>query len=606
MAGRVDGCRERVARGVEVTAQVISMSGDPFRDLPAPTVRDILESKGWSGLVLDRGGLALDLGELVVVVATGRAGAVALARLVGAHGSLPTAPGWRDMPIGAEAEVRDVLVFRRAKGEALPNAVNLHGAVPCVSVLAVGRQMIPPSVSGGVQMRFARDGHPSTTRLPELPSWLAEMARDPAAAARAWGTSRPSRDEVKSLAEWERELTMHRGRPAPTFANACTILRAAPWAAGRCVFDELVQGPTWEGKALTEGLLGRIRERCERELGAAFSAEVLRGALQTVAEERRVHPVREYLSGLRWDGTPRLDAVAGSILGATDPLAATMVRRFMVGAVARVRKPGCKLDTALVLVGPQGARKSTFYQVLGGAWFTDTHVDLGSKDAYLQLAGAWIVEWGEIERVTGKRGADEIKSFLSSRLDRFRPPYGRAIVEVPRSCVLVGSTNQTTFLDDDTGSRRFWCVRVAARVDTDTLLAWRDQLWAEAVEAFESGEPWWLDGDDETARAADAEQHSIEDAWTQAVLRFTAKEALREDFTAAEVLSGALDVAKRDHDRTSVARVGRILRAAGWDRRKHRPLRDGVRGDPVWCWFRPGSSQKAFFADDGGADAPEP
>lgn len=561
---------------------------DPFGDLDAATVAEVLRSKGWQGVAASAAGLSLELGELVVVVATGKVGERALERLTGAHGALPPAPRWVDP---SAEEPRTVRVFRRPAAVAemgLPNAPNLHGSVPGVSVLAVGRELLPGSVRGGVLLRWARDGHAATTRVQELPAWLTEMTRDPAAAARAWGTARPSPAERRALAEWERDLTQHRGRPAPTFANACTILRAAPWAAGRLVFDELVQGAAWEGKPITEGTLGRIRERCEREMGVAFGGELLRSAMQTVAEERRVHPVREYLDRVQWDGVSRLDAVAAAILGAQEPLAAVMVRRFLVGAVARIMRPGCKLDTMLVLVGPQGARKSTFFQVLGGAWFTDTHVDLGSKDVYLQLAGAWVVEWGEIERVTGRRGADEIKSFMSSRVDRFRPPYGRSIVEVPRACILVGSTNQDVFLDDETGSRRFWCVRCVGQIDVETLAQWRDQLWAEARAAFEAGEPWWLGEEHEGQRVEDAERHTSEDPWTNAVLRWVAK-TQGEDFTAAEVLKGALDVPAKDHDKHSQTRVGRILRKAKWERRKHRPFRDGTRGEPTWVWFRPES-----------------
>jgi hypothetical protein len=588
----------------------ITVKADPFGDLPTKTVREVLLSKGWAGVVEDAAGLALELGELVVVVATGKLGESNLSRLVGAHGELPPAPRYQDSPRGGDP--RTVRVFRRPAGldaMGLPNAVNLHGSVPGVSVLAVGREVIPPSSRGGVTMRWQREAHAATTPVRDLPAWLLEMTRDPAAAARAWGTAKPTGEAARVLGEWERELTMHRGRPAPTFANACTVLRSAPWCAGRLVFDELVQGPAWEGKPITEGTIGRIRERCEREMGVAFGGELLRSAMQTVAEERRVHPVREYLDRVVWDGVPRLDAVAGTILGAAEPLAAVMARRFFVGAVARVMKPGCKLDTMLVLVGPQGAKKSTFYQVLFGQWFTDTHVDLSSKDAFLQLAGSWGIEWGEIERVTGRRGADEIKSFLSSRLDRFRPPYGRSIVEVPRACVLVGSTNQDVFLDDDTGSRRFWCVRCVGSLAIDTLTAWRDQLWAEARAAFEAGEPWWLGAEDEEGRAEDADRHTSDDPWAPAVLRWV-KKTQGEDFTAAEVLKGALDVPVKDHDKHSQTRVGRILRKAKWERRKHRPFRDGTKGEPVWCWFRPEDpdaptlTQRApgAFGDHPGAD----
>jgi hypothetical protein len=111
--------------------------------------------------------------------------------------------------------------------------------------------------------------------------------------------------------------------------------------------------------------------------------------------------------------------------------------RWFLSAAARPLRPGCKVDTALVLVGPQGARKSSVFSALAGEWFSDTHVDLASKDAFLQLAGTWIMEWGEIERVTSRKGADEIKAFLSSKTDKYRPPYGRSVVEIPRSMIQV-------------------------------------------------------------------------------------------------------------------------------------------------------------------------
>lgn len=382
-----------------------------------------------------------------------------------------------------------------------------------------------------------------------------------------------------------------KGGYANTFANVCTILRHAPeYASLR--YDEMNLAAMLAGKRVDDAGLGAVRESIERLYGFAPAAASVAEALGTVSAERRFHPVREYLAGLVWDGVPRLDEVAAKILGAAGPLPALMVKRFFVGAIARVMRPGCKLDTALVLQGAQGVRKSTFYRVLFGEWFTDTHVDLSSKDAYLQLAGAWGIEWGEVERVTGRRGADEIKSFLSAAVDRFRPPYGRGIVEVPRTSVLMGSTNQTTFLDDDTGSRRFWCVRVGASVDVEMLATQRDQLWAEARSLYDRGEPWWLDAADEGSRAEDAEVHAVEDAWTDPILRWVAKNDDRDEFTAAEVLTGALEMHKRDHDRNSVARATRVLRVAGWDRRKHRAVRDGVVGPPVWCWFRPSDARE--------------
>ena len=561
---------------------VVRVKRDPWKDLAPAAIAEVLAGRGWPVATTPRG-IDVSLGrELVAVVVSGRVGEDNLAKLSALHGELPAAPRWR-------ADGRSVRLYRAPReGMPVPTAENLHGAVAGVSVVASGAQAVPPSVEASVMLRWAQDGHPADVDLVEMPPWLADLARDPVAAARAWRTARPSPEEARELAAWEAGLTRSRGRVVNTFANLCTILRCAPRYAGRITWNEMAFSVCFEGKPMTDGDIGRWRELLEREHGISPGADAIRLAAQTVAEERRVHPVKDYLQGLTWDSTGRLDAVASVILGASEPLAAKMVRRWFLSAVARAMRPGCKVDTALVLVGPQGARKSTFYQVLAGEWFTDTHVDLSSKDAFLQLAGAWVVEWGEIERVTGRRGADEIKSFMSSRVDRFRPPYGRALVEVPRTCVVVGSTNQSTFLDDETGSRRFWCVRVPGGVAIEQLRAWRDQLWAEARAAFEAGEPWWLDAEEEKAREEDAEEHTVDDSWESKLAIWATRQA-GESYTADEVLKGAFGLESKDQTKGAAMRMGRALKKLGWERRKGRPVREGRSLPPTWLWWPPAS-----------------
>ena len=560
---------------------VVRVRRDPWKDLAPAAIAEVLAGRGWPVTTTPRG-IDVSLGrDVVAVVVCGKAGEENLTKLTALHGELPVAPRWR-------ADGRSVRLYRAPReGMPVPTAENLHGAVAGVSVIASGAQAVPPSVEGGVMLRWAPDGgHPADVDLAPLPGWLADLARDPVAAARAWRTARPTAEEARELAAWEAGLVRSRGRVINTFANLCTILRHAPRFAGKITWNEMAFAVCFEGKPMTDGDIGRWRELLEREHGISPGADAIRLAAQTVAEERRVHPVQEYLLRQTWDGTARLDAVASVVLGADGALQALMVRRWFISAVARALKPGCKVDTALVLVGPQGARKSTFYQVLAGDWFTDTHVDLSSKDAFLQLSGAWVVEWGEIERVTGRRGADEIKSFMSSRVDRFRPPYGRALVEVPRTCVVVGSTNQSTFLDDETGSRRFWCVRVPGGVAIEQLRAWRDQLWAEARAAFEAGEPWWLDAEEEKAREEDAEEHTVDDSWESKLAAWAVRQA-GGSYTADEVLKGAFGLDPKDQTKGAAMRMGRALKKIGWERRKGRPVREGRSLPPTWLWWPP-------------------
>lgn len=566
---------------------------DPWRDLAPGAQIEILSSRGWEVAATARGAdLILGSGRvpLVAVVVAGRAGEEQLDRLCALHGDLPPAPRWR-------ADGRVTRLYRAPSGGApLPNADNLHGAVAGVSIRARAAIPLPGSVVDSVLLRWTPEGHPAHVETPDLPAWLADLARDPVAAQRAWSTARPTPAEARELDAWEQGLIRSRGRVVNSFANLCTIFRSAPQFGQRITWNEMQFGVCYDGRAVTDGDLGRWRELIERTWSVTPSADAVRQASQTVAEEHRVHPVREYLRGLTWDKVERVASVARVILGAEDPLASLMVSRWMVSCVARAMRPGCKVDTALVLVGPQGARKSTFFHAIAGEWFTDTHVDLSSKDAFLQLAGAWIVEWGEVERVTGRRGADEIKSFLSSRVDRFRPPYGRTIVEVPRTCVVVGSTNQSTFLDDETGSRRFWCVRVPGAVNIDQLRAWRDQLWAEARAAFDAGEPWWLTSDEELARELDAEAHTVDDSWETRLGAWALRKA--GGFTADEILFGALGIESRDQSRGAAMRMGRALRRLGWERRKGRPVREGKSLPPAWLWYAPGTTLDLGGDDD--------
>ena len=212
-----------------------------------------------------------------------------------------------------------------------------------------------------------------------------------------------------------------------------------------------------------------------------------------VAREITVHPVRDHLGALAWDGVPRIETWACRYLGAEDTAFNRSVGAlWLISAVARIFRPGVKADHMLVLEGPQGARKSTALKILAGEdWFTDELPDLGSKDAAMHMQGVWIIEIAELDAI-GKAEVSRIKAFLTRTTDRFRPPYGRYTIEVPRQCVFAGTVNPDTYLRDETGNRRFWPVRCGT-IDIDALARDRDQLWAEAVARFRAGAIWWLE-----------------------------------------------------------------------------------------------------------------
>jgi predicted P-loop ATPase len=163
----------------------------------------------------------------------------------------------------------------------------------------------------------------------------------------------------------------------------------------------------------------------------------------------------------------------------------------MVAAVARAMQPGCKVDSMLVLEGAQGAGKSTAIRILAGdEWFSDSLPNVGTKDASDHVRGKWFIEIAELSAMS-KADIEASKAFISRREERYRRPYDRSETKYKRRCVFVGTTNQDTYLRDETGNRRFWPVRVG-KVNLVALRRDRELLWAEAIYWYRKGKPWHM------------------------------------------------------------------------------------------------------------------
>ncbi len=363
-----------------------------------------------------------------------------------------------------------------------------------------------------------------------------------------------------------------------------TILSEDPRWVGRIYHDTFQGQVTLDGRPLSDPDLTRLSCWMEAVYEVTPSADLLREVAACVAEEHPVHPVRRWLGELAWDGLARAPALLPRYLGAEDsPLSREMGRAFLVGAVARVTRPGCKLDTMLVLVGRQGAGKSRFCQALvpEAAWFGDTPFDLQSKDAFVALQGKWIYELAEMESLRG-RAATRVKGFLSSSTDNFRAPYARVAQDQPRQCVFVGTSNHPDLFDDGTGSRRFWPVQVG-RVDLPALLEDRDQLWAEAVARHQRGEPWHLDPNVEALRAEAAADYQRTDPHRERLEAWLA--AMGSAFTTGDAITDGLGIAADRIDRSLQTRIGPLLHALGC--LKVRARGDGRR---EWLWEPPARS----------------
>lgn len=218
------------------------------------------------------------------------------------------------------------------------------------------------------------------------------------------------------------------------------------------------------------------------------SRQDLSDALELVMQANSFHPVRDYLNSLTWDGVERLDTALHSAFGTeVNAYTSAAFRKWLTGAVARVMQPGAKFDCALVLVGKQGIGKSTFANTLSKGWFNDSIVNMGSKDGYDSLRGSWIIELSELSSLK-RSDMEAAKAFITARSDTYRGAYERRAGTHDRQCVFIGSTNETEFLRDRTGSRRFWPVDAPHKLDVKWLNDNVDQLWAEAVVRYRQGE----------------------------------------------------------------------------------------------------------------------
>lgn len=310
-----------------------------------------------------------------------------------------------------------------------------------------------------------------------------------------------------------------------------------------------------------------------------FKPNTVRTAVETVATERARHPLREWLEEIRWDGKDRLDGWLTYCLGAPDTEYTRAVgAAWCISAVARVFEPGCKADYVLVLEGAQGIGKSTALRVLAGnEYFTDELPPLGTKDAALQLRGSWIIELAELDTVR-RADVSVVKAFLTSTIDKYRPPYAHTTIEVPRQCVFAGTVNDVEWLAD-VDNRRFWPVPTPA-CDVSAVEAEREQIWAEAVYRYRIGEKWWIIERGIAKKAREMQDsRRLTDAWGPVLDRYLAQ---RDDTSIGEILSDALGIRPERWEMVHKTRVGRhLVSQRVWRRYKATLNQDDIEGKAI-------------------------
>lgn len=254
-----------------------------------------------------------------------------------------------------------------------------------------------------------------------------------------------------------------------------------------------------EGEVWSDHMLVKYRVWLSQNfnLAADPAKEKLDDAVKAEGLKKSYHPVQDYLKGLEWDGVERLSGWLQkyTLCQAPDPYLTDVSRKIILGLVARAMEPGSKLDTVPILIGEQGRGKSTLLRTLATRddWFSDSPLVFGKgMDAAQQLAGIWVYEISELAGVS-KAQTDQLKAFISSQVDRGRVAYGRNPVSMVRGTVMFGSTNRDDFLNDTTGNRRYWPVKVEA-CDWKGLKSVVHQLYAEAFTVWQwGGETTYLD-----------------------------------------------------------------------------------------------------------------
>lgn len=306
--------------------------------------------------------------------------------------------------------------------------------------------------------------------------------------------------------EWKGDLEYSKsGKLQCTIGNIILILENDPALRGHIVhdlfagYDGVVGGLPWNKNATqwTDTDDANLRVWLEKNYDIT-GKEKIADALTAVLTRHSYHPIRDYLNGLTWDGTPRLERLIIDYIGAEDTeLNRVMTRKHFTAAVTRVFKPGCKYDYCLVMTGPEGAGKSTLLNKMGGQWFNDSITTTEGKEGMDQLRRAWIIEMGELASIK-RSDVESIKAYLSKRVDIYRAAYARRTAEHPRQCIFCGTTNEALFLKGDNGNRRFWVIAVDPTLRKysawqDAIDRDRDQLWAEAVHYYKQGEKLYLD-----------------------------------------------------------------------------------------------------------------
>ena len=327
------------------------------------------------------------------------------------------------------------------------------------------------------------------------------------------------------------------------------------------------------------------------EYGVFIPEMRIKQAIQYAAGKNSYCPIRRYLDSCSAHAIPHKDweRIGEVFLGNPHQLSTLAMQRMMIGAVARAYNPGCSMSWLPILVGAQGVGKSMFSRSLvPEKLFAEVSTPLETlmKEQY-RLHVAWLLELPEIDHFFHSRNIENFKNLITTRCDEVRRPYASLPERLLRRFVMIGTTNRNQFLVDSTGNRRF----VPLEIGANFLIPWkqlaeeRDSLWASAVQAYREGTPYEFNSGEIAQIAEYIQEFGDPDPWMEKISSFC---SLKEEVTAAEVLTQALDLDPRQQGRREARRVADVLQTLGW-RRLNTSRKDPISGKTksVRLWIRP-------------------
>lgn len=371
----------------------------------------------------------------------------------------------------------------------------------------------------------------------------------------------PANENQQETLERLGMIVSAQGTPICNAANIVKFLENTPSFKDHLWYDEfLCQVMTDDGPwndAKTNALMINI----QRSLGLhRLSSQHVSDAVTFFANTDKRHQVRDWLNCLKWDNKERIGNFFPSYMGAA-PTASNYAfsSNFWVALVKRAYEPGCQSDYMIVLEGAQGIGKTRSFRIIGGQWYAEIGITADSEDFERQLQGKILVEIAELHSFS-KSDQSRIKQIITKCVDRYREKYGRIAIDHPRQCLLVGTTNETEWIKDQTGGRRFWPIKCGA-IDSEMIKHDRSQLFAEAVERYKGGDPGYFVPKDEVIELQ--EQRREHEPW---------EEVLREKLLIVNRLSmteamGYLDIPKERMDNRVSRRVAQVLKRLGYHSR---------------------------------------